>query len=204
MVWMKVHIFGDDEPTKLIVGGLHGREWRVATLLLPMVQPRSIHGRVIVVPYLIKGGSYISTLSQRYYSSSMGRVLLKLFDKYHPEIYLEIHGYTHGSLAKLTNPDRVHKYGVPPFYRFENDILIGCVSPYLLRKVRVNLAIAIEIPLKGDLDDKARKFAASIIKDIIEAKSSSDIWRRISRLDDKDDYKGYVSKIRMWIGRITS
>ena len=201
---MKIRIYGNNDPVKLIVGGLHGREWRVVRGIFRRVKPRRIGGKVVIVPYLVRGSSYISTLNEKYYSTTAGKKLLKLFRRYQPDIYLEIHGYTRRSLRKLTSPDRINRYGVPPFYKFNNDILIGCVSPHLFRKVDIKSGIAIEVPLKKDLGEDAYRMASSIIEVVIEAASTDDVWTNLSILDDDNNYRDYIDRIKRWIDRMTS
>jgi|Deesub1362B_J571_1020462.scaffolds.fasta_scaffold00005_17 hypothetical protein len=184
----------------MIIGGLHGREWRIIRPILQRVKPRDIKGTIILAPRISFQKKYISTLNPKYYELPMGKRLLSLLRAYKPDIYLEIHGYSQKSLPKLTDPSRIEKYGAPPFYKLNNNILIGCVSPLLLRRIFISASFAVEVPLK--LDDEALNYAGYLLRLLMESQDKEDIWRRIAGLDDSIEYRDYMRRIRTWIYKI--
>lgn len=63
--------------TRLILGGLHGREHKVSNKILDMINPGSSEGRVVIIPNLnISGRKYMSTLDKNYIKSPIGRIYL--------------------------------------------------------------------------------------------------------------------------------
>ncbi len=157
--------FGKKYPCRLFVAGVHGNEEVTTKPLLELLtrEIENISGRLILVS-LSSADPYISTLDRTYYSSTNGRKLLDLIHEYLPTIYLELHSYEIKNHAKLTDPDRKSKIGVPPFTEFEENILIGSVSP-LIRTTefkKEDLCFTLEIPVPHS--EKALQVALDILR----------------------------------------
>ena len=157
--------FGSKNPCRLFVAGVHGNEEATTKPLLKLLARdiENIIGRLILVS-LSSADPYISTLDKAYYDSTNGRKLLDLVHQYKPTIYLELHSYEIKNHAKLTDPDRKSKIGVPPFTELEQHILIGSVSP-LIRTTefkREDLCFTLELPVP--LSEKALQVAMDILR----------------------------------------
>ncbi len=135
-------------PTKLFVGGLHGDEGLyTAPILERLAQEEVSAGEAIIVPSLIENSKYIGVLTEQYYRSEAGLRLLYLIQEYNPSFYFELHAYGKQSYARLTDPERVKKIGVPPFVDLGDGILIGSIAPILRREfTEHDFCMTIEIP----------------------------------------------------------
>ena len=123
-------IFGNGDPRRLFIAGIHGNEEAITRPILELLA-RDIditRGRLILVS-LSGGYPYISTLDKAYYDSTAGKKLLSIIREYRPRIYLELHSYEIKNHSRLTDPDRKNKIGVPSFTELEEKVLIGSVSP---------------------------------------------------------------------------
>lgn len=140
-----------DGPTKLIVGGLHGKEGKVTEPILKKLVrgEKPTNGTLIVIPALCKKRRYISTLEKSYYETREGKKLLRLIQKYKPEIYVELHCYRKSAYKLLTDPERKLKKGVPPLIEISDGVLIGSISPHLFSVFDFKLAIVVELPCKN-------------------------------------------------------
>jgi len=151
---LKVYVFRAKRRgiTRLVVGGLHGREGRVTRPILKefILEGGPRRGCMVVVPSLCLKKRYISTLKSRYFEVEEGKKLLRLISRFKPDVYVEVHCYAKKAYKSLTSPSRLVKRGVPPFIELENGLLIGSVSPHLLAKRMFKLGLAIEIPCRGD------------------------------------------------------
>jgi hypothetical protein len=135
-------------PTKLFVGGLHGDEGLyTAPLLSQLVKERIPIGKAIIIPCLVENSTYIGVLSEEYYRSATGKILLRLVQKYKPAYYFELHAYGEQSYSQLTDPERVVKIGVPHFIDLGAGVLIGSIAPILRREFTYNdFCLTIEVP----------------------------------------------------------
>jgi hypothetical protein len=135
-------------PLKLFVGGLHGDEGRyTAPILERLAREEVSSGEVIIVPQLTEQSTYIGVLNREYYESEAGQRLLQLIHQYQPRFYFELHAYSQHSYARLTDPERVQKIGVPHFIDLDEGILIGSIAPMLrLQFSARDFCMTIEIP----------------------------------------------------------
>ncbi len=168
--------FGNIDPCKLFVAGVHGNEEATTMPLLELLARdiENLSGKLILVS-LSSADPYISTLDKAYYGSSNGRKLLDLVHEYRPTIYLELHSYEIKNHAKLTDPDRKSKIGVPSFTELEEKILIGSVSP-LIRTTefkREDLCFTLEIPVPHS--EKALQVALDILRVIALSSGRNEI-----------------------------
>ncbi|MGQ9514389.1 MAG: DUF2119 family protein [Thermoproteota archaeon] len=139
-------------PTRLIVGGIHGREWKVTMpILRALVEegpPPS--GKMVVVPRLSPIGSkHTSTLKDAFYEIEEGRKMLALISELMPQIYVELHCYRSGAYNALTDPERRKLSGVPPFVELEEGLLIGSTSRQVRSRLGEAMGITLEIPCRS-------------------------------------------------------
>ncbi len=141
-------VASEEGPKRLFVGGLHGDEGKYTAPILERLAKENLNaGEATIVPCLVENGKYIGVLTEEYYRSSAGMNLLQLIHDYKPTYYFELHAYGEHSYAKLTDPERVNKIGVPNFVDFGDGILIGSIAPILRRKFAVrDFCITIEVP----------------------------------------------------------
>jgi hypothetical protein len=136
-------------PTRLMLGGIHGREWKTTTpILLALVEegpPPS--GRMVLVPRLSPIGSkHLSTLSHEFYETEEGTNMLALISELRPQIYVELHCYKRSAYKALTDPGRRKSKGVPPFIDLEEGLLIGSTSQHVLPYLEMRMGITLEVP----------------------------------------------------------
>lgn len=141
-------VAAEGRPAKLFVGGLHGTEGLyTAPILERLAQEESYQGEVIIIPSLVETSEYIGVLSEGYYQSEAGMKLLQLIQLYKPRFYFELHAYEEPAYARLTDPERVKKIGVPQFVDLSKGVLIGSIAPLLRRKFTADdFCMTIEIP----------------------------------------------------------
>jgi len=194
-----ITVKGGGLPVKLVVGGLHGREWIVSKLLEPMIQSASwrITGYFIFVPRISFDSQYRTTLSLSFYESEAGLNLIRLIQRFKPSIYVEIHGYAKKNIRRLIDPLRLQKRGVPSFFKLKSGLLVGSISPIILSLVDVELPLALELPLKPRYP--ALMDCMKILHMIARSKRPMDLWRMITKLYDDVRFKSYIERMRMWI-----
>ncbi|MCS7112603.1 MAG: DUF2119 family protein [Nitrososphaerota archaeon] len=186
-------------PVKLVVGGLHGREWTVSKLLEPKIRSVnwSLVGCFIFVPRISFDQCYRTTLSLSFYRSEAGLNLIWLLRKLKPSIYVEIHGYSKNNLRKLVDPLRLQKRGVPSFFQLRSGLLVGSVSPITLSLVDIDVPLALELPLKPK--GSALTDCMRLLRIIARSKGSTDLWRSIAEFYDEPGFKSYLCRMRIWI-----
>ncbi len=176
---MNVYVFHSKQKglTRLLVGGLHGREWKTTKPVLEtfIEEEKPLNGKFVVVPFLTKNRRYISTLDKTYYETKEGKRLLALIQRYNPDIYIELHCYRKSAYQLLVDPERKHKKGAPPFVELENGVLMGSVSPYLLSKFSFKLAFALEIPCKNFGSEEV---VLNLIRLVKDSKSPEEVLER--------------------------
>jgi len=194
-----IRVYGEGGPVKLVAGGLHGREWRTTRKVTDRLPVGRLSGTLVVAPRVARSEDYISTVRKEYYGSEAGRALLNLLSMVRPSIYVELHAYARRSLERLTDPERIEKCGVPPFYRLRGGyLLIGSVSHHLLSLHPLPAAIALEIPMKKDNSAEVED-ALRILRVVCEACDVEDVWRGICEAFDDEGLREYVGRIRSWI-----
>lgn len=147
----------------MFVGGLHSDEGAyTAPILERLAQNEVPAGEAIIVPSLVENSAYIGVLTDEYYQSDAGTRLLQLISEYNPRFYFELHAYGEQSYARLTDPERVDKIGVPQFVDMGAGVLIGSISPILRRKFTVHdFCMTLEVP-------KWRSERAAIEEQVLE------------------------------------
>jgi hypothetical protein len=177
---MKIYRYasGSSETVKLIVGGLHGNEGRIVGPILDRLKhvDLKIYGEVIVIPCISHGEKYVSTLSRKYYKTKAGRILLKLIEKFKPNIYVEVHCYRRSAYEKLTDPFRRFSIGVPPLLSLDNGVLIGVALPQLFKIHMFDLGLVVEKTCRRGGEETL----LSILKIIVEASEYLEIISRLS------------------------
>ncbi|MBO3802940.1 MAG: DUF2119 family protein [Candidatus Brockarchaeota archaeon] len=138
-------------PTRLMLGGIHGREWRTTAPILRALAKEGppLSGKVVVVPRLSRAGSkYLSTLAGEYYGTEEGREMLSLISELRPRIYVELHCYKRSAYEALTDPGRMRVKGVPPFVDLGGGLLVGSVSKRVLPCLENRMGITLEVPCR--------------------------------------------------------
>lgn len=134
-------------PTRLFIGGVHGKEGLTTIKALKKISEHPINDGKLIL-FNCPTSKYMSTLNKEYYNTKTGKKILSLINKYKPDIYLELHCYRKESYSELTNKDRRLKNGVPPLIELKEKILIGSISP-LIRLTffeKYDFAFVLEIP----------------------------------------------------------
>ncbi|NQE44491.1 hypothetical protein C5S31_00530, partial [ANME-1 cluster archaeon GoMg2] len=141
-------VASEEGPTKLFVGGLHGKESLYTAPILERLAKENINaGEAIIVPCIVENSKYIAVLSEEYYRGKEGMELLRLIQEYKPSFYFELHAYSEQSYSRLTDPEREEKIGVPPFVDLGNGILLGSIAPILRREFSEHdFCVTIELP----------------------------------------------------------
>jgi len=164
---MKLYrLISSEDPTKLFVGGLHGKEGAYTAPILERLANEAVYtGKAIIVPSLVKKSKYVDVLSEEYYRSKEGMKLLRLIEKYKPYFYFELHAYGESSYSKLTDPEREKRIGVPPFVDFGDGILLGSIAPFLRGKFSENdFCVTIEVPNWQSENEKVRAEVLLILR----------------------------------------
>jgi len=183
---LKIHVFKSKRKglTKLIVGGLHGREGRVVKPILKRFilegGPRS--GMLIIVPSLCSKARYVSTLSKRYFETNEGRRLLSLLSHYKPDVYVEVHCYAKKAYKSLISPMRIVRKGVPQLIELEQGVLIGSSPPFLLSIGLFKLGITVEIPCRNG---ESREILLRLLRIVRDQEAISEIISEIMKLYPK-------------------
>jgi hypothetical protein len=138
-----------EEPNRLFIGGVHGKEGESTIKALNMLSESDLDDGKLVI-YNCDQTPYLSTLKPEYYESEIGQEILYLINYYLPEVYIEIHCYKRENLSKLTNPNRLSEEGVPPLIELDKGILIGSVSPLIRTTLfkRDDICMTLEMPCK--------------------------------------------------------
>lgn len=186
-------------PVKLVVGGLHGREWMVSRILEPKIRSVnwSIVGSLIFVPRVSFDPCYRTTLSLSFHKSEAGLNLVNLLRKLKPSIYVEIHGYARNNLRRLVDPLRLQRRGVPSFFKLKSGLLIGSISPITLSLVDIDLPLALELPLRPRYS--ALTDCMNILDRVARSRDPKDLWRMLIEFYDDPTFKSYIERMRMWI-----
>jgi hypothetical protein len=163
------HINRDQGPSRLFVGGVHGKEGQTTIKALMSFDEGSLKsGKLFLCNFT--ESPYISTLKRKYYDSTRGLELLSLIKKVKPKIYLELHCYQKKSHFQLTREDRKTENGVPSLVELDEGILMGLISP-IIRSVffkQHDFPFLLEIPCNPDEE------ALKVYLDVINIAAGSD------------------------------
>ncbi len=143
--------FGEGDPTRLFVGGLHGEEYQVTDRALKDFSESfsfdGVEGELVLCSLGGIEQEYVSTLKREYFESEAGQKLLRLINHYSPTIYLELHSYS--NYSNLTDSKRIEKEGVPPLVDLGSGVLAGSISPFLRTKFKKNdFCFLLDLPKK--------------------------------------------------------
>ncbi len=179
-------------PTRLFIGGVHGKEGLTTIKILKYFSGTSIKDGKLVL-HNFGESSYVSTLEKRYYTSNVGKKVLSLIKEYNPEIYLELHSYKPESYHKLTAEDRREETGVPPLIELEEGILMGSISP-LIRITffhKHDFPFILEIP--SNPSKKSLKVCLEILNLVAGSRDRNEILEKLGR-----KYPSAVKKARIY------
>lgn len=140
-------------PTRLFIGGVHGKEGLTTIGALSQIYENDVKNGSLTM-YNFDKSPYISTLDRHYYSSDRGREIVSIIRYLKPEMYVECHCYNSNSFEKLTDLNRKERTGVPPLIHLEKGVLIGSISPYIRTSLfdEWDVCITLEIPCKHSKD----------------------------------------------------
>lgn len=157
---------GEGNPTRLIVGGLHGREGTSVEPLMRRIADIKPSGGKLAVCLMTRSTKYMSTLKPRFYRTQVGTRLVKLIQLLKPSIYLEIHSYSRKRYEDLTDPQRQEKVGVPALIDLGNGLLIGSVSPILRVSEfeKTDFCFTLEVPAEGGCHPEALELCRIVAK----------------------------------------
>jgi hypothetical protein len=170
-----------DEPRRLFVGGLHGREGLTTIKALRLLSFEDVKDGKLII-YNCDPTFYLSTLERSYYNTRQGREIISLIEYYRPSIYVEAHCYK--DYRGLIDPDRKRKMGVPPLIELENGVLIGSVSPHIRTSFfkRADVCITLEMPCIHDkIDTEALETYTNILKVIASIKDRPELEEKLAK-----------------------
>ena len=174
-------IYKDEEPNRLFIGGVHGKEGQSTIHALEQLSEDDVSkGRLVI--YNCDNSDYMSTLKSEYYESKVGKEILYLINYYQPQIYIELHCYKKENYFKLINPNRRSEQGVPPLIELDERVLIGSVSPYIRTTLfkRDNICMTVEMPCE---------FAYESLKIYV------DVLKIIASSNSREEMEGNLEKI---------
>lgn len=180
-------------PTRLFVGGVHGKEGLSTIHALKKIQSRDVpEGKLII--YNCDTSKYISTLDKKYYQTPIGKEIIHLIRYYKPEVYVEPHCYHEESYRSLTDLQRKEKIGVPPLIELEKGVLIGSVSPFIRTSLfkREDVCLTLEMPCINNPDhsfDQELNLKKKLAFDLYV-----DILKKIALAQDRKDLENKMSE----------
>lgn len=148
-------INGNNGPTRVFVGGVHGKEGLTTIEPLKQLSEMDVENGELIL-FNCPESKYLSTLDPDYYKTEMGQTIIEIIKKYRPEIYVELHCYKPSSYHKLINLNRKDEAGVPPLIELEDGVLISSVAPYLRTELfkREDVCITLEMPCNPSENSK--------------------------------------------------
>ncbi|MCP8311411.1 MAG: DUF2119 domain-containing protein [Candidatus Methylarchaceae archaeon HK01B] len=175
--------------TRLIVGGMHGREYEASRKILDKIKPNPSEGRVIVVPNInISGRRYVSTMNANYIKSPAGRVYLSILERYKPDVVVELHAFNSKSYKNLVSSDRIYKKGVPRLIPYRSDlpiedrILHGGPPPFVKDRFKEKFkehASYITLEIHEKYGKEAERTLRFIINSVINCNSVKEIREKL-------------------------
>lgn len=170
-----------NKPSRLFVGGVHGKEGITTIKALSRLDDDSVTSGKLRI-YNFNETPYLSTLHEDYYSLDMGKKVISLIKKYKPTVYLEAHCYKKESYEKLVDEDRKSRVGVPPLIELEEGVLIGSIAPFLRLNCfrRQDICITLEIPCSPS--KKALDVYVNILKAVASSKTRRDLEMSIGSI----------------------
>lgn len=138
-----------DEPVRLFMGGVHGKEGLTTIEALYQISKEDVKSGSLTI-YNFDESQYVSTIDRHYYNTELGRKIITIIRDLKPEMYVELHCYNSNSFEKLTDLNRKERTGVPPLIHLEKGVLIGSISPYIRTSLfkEWDVCITLEIPCK--------------------------------------------------------
>jgi hypothetical protein len=138
-----------DEPARLFMGGVHGKEGLTTIEALSQISKEDVKSGSLTI-YNFDESQYVSTIDRHYYNTELGRKIITIIRDLKPEMYVELHCYNSNSFEKLTDLNRKERTGVPPLIHLEKGVLIGSISPYIRTSLfkEWDVCITLEIPCK--------------------------------------------------------
>ncbi|MCP8322970.1 MAG: DUF2119 domain-containing protein [Candidatus Methylarchaceae archaeon HK02M2] len=192
--------------TRLILGGMHGREHEVIKKVLVILKPNPPEGRIIIVPNVnIFGGRYVSMINEDYIKSSAGKLYLSILERYKPDVVVELHVFNSKSYKNLVSSDRIYKKGVPNLVPYRSDlpiedqILHGGPPPFVKEKFKEH-ASYITLEIHEKYGKKAEKTLIFILNSVINSNSVIEIRKKLKERYQKSMseagrlLQNYVSK----------
>ncbi len=170
-----------ENPTRLFIGGLHGKEGLSTIHAIKTVEDTDIKEGKLVICNLTTS-PYLSTLDPLYYLSLAGMKVIELIKKYQPTIYLELHCYHPDNKDKLINNNRKDLFGVPGLVELEKGVMIGSTSP-MIRSVFFNLndfPFILEIPCNPTTE--SLEISNNIMNIVAGSCDRSQIMEKIGRI----------------------
>lgn len=181
-----------NEPTRLFVGGVHGKEGLSTINALKKIQSKDVkQGKLII--YNCDTSKYISTLDKRYYHTPIGREIIRLINYYKPQVYVEPHCYRKENYEALTDLKRQKKIGVPPLIELDKGVLIGSISPHIRTTLfkREDVCLTLEMPCVNDKDCFNPEFShdqeaslnlyVDVLKKIAQSQTREDLEMKMSK-----------------------
>ena len=117
-------------PTKLFIGGLHGKEGKTSIKFIQSIKDENLSCGQFYF-YNFDETPYISTIKKEYYESEIGQKVLNLIKYFNPDFYTELHCYNIVNYDRLTSQERYNRTGVPPLIPLGNHVLVSSVSPLI-------------------------------------------------------------------------
>lgn len=166
------------KPTRLFVGGVHGREGITTIKALTKIKNEDVENGKLII-YNFDESRYISTLDEQYYNSKTGKKIQSLIKRYKPEIYVELHCYRKDNYLKLTDKNRKGKVGVPPLIELEKGVLIGSISPFIRTTLfdRHDVCLTLEVPCSPSFE--SLDVYVRVLKVIAGSKDRSEIENKL-------------------------
>lgn len=147
-----IESIGSGDPTRLFVGGLHGKEHKTTDPILRKFAETfdgrgELRGKLAIYSFGEESRKYTSTLKDEFYRTEAGKELLSVIERHSPDIYLELHSYPSSNYSSLISRDRPKEKGVPPLVDLGSGVLMHSISPILCSKFeKDDFCLLIDVP----------------------------------------------------------